>query len=111
MLKEASLESSPSIRSHMDIFRGISLELVKRFLRVSEVFPRSLRSDVNSAQIIGGPATQATIKVVVWVHVHVLLVAIIALPVELSLRLQSSWQFAGSEVINQRRAPEKGHHN
>ena len=72
----------------MNILSCVTAELNQDLLGCLEVLPGALRSDINSAVGVTGPAILAGIEEIIGVHVGCLLVAVVALSVEPVLRLQ-----------------------
>ena len=84
------------------------MELEEYLLGFLEVLPWALRSDIDPAVGVAGPAVLARIEKVIWVHVSDLLASVLSLAVEPVLGLQDRGELPSAEVVIKSKTEEEG---
>ena len=89
---EATVFSSPA-------FTCVAMELMHHLCWLLEIFPRTFRTNIQTAFWVASPAIESLIPKVVWVCVCVMLMPVVAFAVEVSVTLESLWPVSGCEVL------------
>ena len=82
-----------------DVLGGVLLQLVELGSRVFKILPRALRSDLQSALGVGGPAVVLLVPMVIGVLVVTVLDSIVSRAVHESLRLETLGQTASKVMV------------